>query len=90
MILVGREFVYKQALQAQTSMCRLAQIIEFKNLQDCSFEHQKQMFKLMNKKIFKILHQKIVYLNICIVKQLTSTQCECCQLQAKVCALSTG
>ena len=59
MILVGTEFVYKQALQAQTSMCRLAQIIEFKNLQDCSFEHQKQMFKLMNKKYLKFYTKKL-------------------------------
>ena len=71
--IVGAAFVYKHAALAQTSMCRLGQIIEYTNLRDGSYEHRKQMFKLMDKKIFKILHQKIVYLKLCIVKLLTST-----------------
>ena len=35
---------------------------------DGSFEHQKQMFKLMHKKIYTILAQKIVYLSLCNIR----------------------
>ena len=61
-----------------------------KHLDESSFEHPKHLFKLMDKKIITVLIDHEIVSTDTLLPSADPFKKGFCQLQAKVCARSTG